>query len=325
MVPPLPGKAEQKAPHEPYQSAHAPSSEPVVSDHEDHRRLPTNRRKSTVSLIKQRLGHGFHTCGRSEMSVEQNTRYKEQSKGRIEQAVTPKHILVVDDDPEIREMLTNYLESENFRVSAVTDSRSMSRVLNERPVDLMILDMRLADEDGFEIMRQLGSPPEAPIIIITGHRRDEVDRVVGLELGADDYITKPFSLRELLARVRAVLRRSGSTRQNSRGKKHKRYRFAGWELDMRMRRLKSPAGETTPLTAGEFNLLAAFLQSPQQILSREQLLAASRIHDEEMFDRSIDVQILRLRRKLEVNPSEPKLVVTERGAGYLFAASVEVL
>ncbi|MER8701356.1 winged helix-turn-helix domain-containing protein [Mesorhizobium sp. M1273] len=222
-------------------------------------------------------------------------------------------------------MLTNYLESQNFRVSTVADSQAMSRVLNEKPVDLMILDMRLADEDGFDIMRQLGSPPEAPIIIITGHRCDEVDRVVGLELGADDYITKPFGLRELLARIRAVLRRSRSTQPQPRGKKPIRYRFAGWELDMRMRRLRSAAGEATPLTAGEFNLLAAFLKSPQQILSREQLLAASRVHDEEVFDRSIDVQILRLRRKLEVNPSEPKLIVTERGAGYIFATAVEVL
>ncbi|MER8406568.1 winged helix-turn-helix domain-containing protein [Mesorhizobium sp. M1307] len=222
-------------------------------------------------------------------------------------------------------MLTNYLESQNFRVSAVADSRAMSRVLNEKPVDLTILDMRLADEDGFDIMRQLGSPPEAPIIIITGHRCDEVDRVVGLELGADDYITKPFGLRELLARIRAVLRRSRSTQPQPRSKKPIRYRFAGWELDMRMRRLRSAAGETTPLTAGEFNLLTAFLKSPQQILSREQLLAASRVHDEEVFDRSIDVQILRLRRKLEVNPSEPKLIVTERGAGYIFATAVEVL
>ncbi|WP_352683517.1 response regulator [Mesorhizobium sp. M0184] len=259
------------------------------------------------------------------MSAEQNIRHEQQSKGSIEQAAAPKHTLVVDDDPEIRDMLTNYLESQNFRVSAVADSRAMSRVLNEKPVDLMILDMRLADEDGFDIMRQLGSPPEAPIIIITGHRCDEVDRVVGLELGADDYITKPFSLRELLARVRAVLRRSGSAQPQPRGKKPVRYRFAGWELDMRMRRLRSAAGEATPLTAGEFNLLAAFLKSPQQILSREQLLAASRVHDEEVFDRSIDVQILRLRRKLEVNPSEPKLIVTERGAGYIFATAVEVL
>ncbi|WP_352746976.1 response regulator [Mesorhizobium sp. M0185] len=259
------------------------------------------------------------------MSAEQNIRHEQQSKGSIEQAAAPKHILVVDDDPEIRDMLTNYLESQNFRVSAVADSRAMSRVLNEKPVDLTILDMRLADEDGFDIMRQLGSPPEAPIIIITGHRCDEVDRVVGLELGADDYITKPFGLRELLARIRAVLRRSRSTQPQPRSKKPIRYRFAGWELDMRMRRLRSAAGETTPLTAGEFNLLTAFLKSPQQILSREQLLAASRVHDEEVFDRSIDVQILRLRRKLEVNPSEPKLIVTERGAGYIFATAVEVL
>ncbi|RRI01392.1 response regulator [Mesorhizobium tamadayense] len=257
------------------------------------------------------------------MSTEQNARHEEQAQDGIESLTAGKHILVVDDDPDMRAMLANYLEGENFRVSAVADSRAMSRVFNARAVDLMILDMKLADEDGFDIMRQLGCPPEAPIIIITGHRRDETDRIVGLELGADDYITKPFSLRELLARVRAVLRRSGSAQRRPQGRKHPRYRFAGWELDMRTRRLKSPAGEATPLTAGEFNLLAAFLRSPQQILSREQLLAASRMHDEEVFDRSIDVQILRLRRKLEANPSEPKLIVTERGAGYVFAAGVE--
>ncbi|WP_027168092.1 response regulator [Mesorhizobium sp. WSM3224] len=259
------------------------------------------------------------------MSTEQNARHEEQAKGRIEAGTAGRHILVVDDDPDMRAMLANYLEGENFRVSAVADGRAMSRVLNERAVDLMILDMKLADEDGFDIMRRLGSPPEAPIVIITGHRRDEVDRVVGLELGADDYITKPFSLRELLARVRAVLRRSGAAQRRPQGRKHLRYRFAGWELDMRSRHLKSPVGEATPLTAGEFNLLTAFLRSPQQILSREQLLAASRMHDEEVFDRSIDVQILRLRRKLEVNPSEPKLIVTERGTGYVFAAAVEAV
>ena len=259
------------------------------------------------------------------MQAEQDTRHEEQLKGRSESGTAAKHILVVDDDPDIRDMLSNYLEGENFKVTAVPDSQGMSRVLGERTVDLIILDMRLADEDGLDIMRQLGSPPEAPIIIITGHRRDEADRVVGLELGADDYITKPFSLRELLARVRAVLRRSETAQRHSRNKKRIRYRFAGWELEMRRRRLTSPAGEATPLTAGEFNLLTAFLQSPQQILSREQLLGASRIHDEEVFDRSIDVQILRLRRKLEANPSEPKLIITERGAGYVFAAPVEVL
>lgn len=146
---------------------------------------------------------------------------------------------------------------------------------------------------------------------------------MGLELGADDYIAKPFSLRELLARIRAVLRRTEAARRNPQEKAgHVRYRFVGWELSLRSRRLTSPKGKTVPLTAGEFNLLTAFLRSPQQLLTREQLLAASRVHREEVFGRSIDVQILRLRRKLESNPSEPRLIVTERGAGYVFAAPV---
>ncbi len=258
------------------------------------------------------------------MLAEQNPLHPERWRNSGEFGTTPRHILVVDDDPVMREMLTEYLESQGFKVMAAADSREMSRILEDRPVDLIILDMKLADEDGLDVMRGLGSPPDAPVIVITGHRREEADRVVGLELGADDYMLKPFSLRELLARVRAVLRRSELTERRSRSpEKRVRYRFAGWELDMRMRRLRSPSGEMTALTAGEFNLLAAFLGSPQQVLSREQLLAASRVHGEEVFDRSIDVQILRLRRKLENNPSEPKLILTERGAGYLFAALVE--
>jgi two-component system OmpR family response regulator len=236
-----------------------------------------------------------------------------------------KHVLIVDDDPVMRNMLAEYLEGENFQVSAVADGDSMATALRNEAVDLIILDMKLGRENGLDLMRRLGSPPEAPVIVVTGHRRDEADRVIGLELGADDYLTKPFSPRELLARIRAVLRRSAAARQRSRRKaRHARYRFAGWELDTRVRRLISPDGVAVPLTAGEFNLLAAFLQAPQQILTREQLLAASRVHDEEVFDRSIDVQILRLRRKLEKEPSEPKLIVTERGAGYLFAAPVSV-
>lgn len=232
-------------------------------------------------------------------------------------------MLIVDDDTAMREMLTEYLEGENFRVSAVADGKGMEAILREAAIDLIILDMKLGSEDGLDLMRQLSSPPRAPVIIVTGHRREETDRIVGLELGADDYITKPFSLRELLARIRAVLRRTEAVRQNPQGKeRHVRYRFAGWELSMRSRRLTSPEGKTVPLTAGEFNLLTAFLRSPQQVLTREQLLAASRVHGEEVFDRSIDVQILRLRRKLETDPSEPKLIVTERGAGYVFTATV---
>jgi two-component system, OmpR family, response regulator len=240
-------------------------------------------------------------------------------------AGTGKHVLIVDDDPAMRSMLTEYLEGENFKVTAVADGDTMALALRDAAVDLIILDMKLDKEDGLDLIRQFSSPPEAPIIVVTGHRREEADRIVGLELGADDYLTKPFSLRELLARIRAVLRRSAAARQRSPEKEsHLHYRFAGWELDMRTRRLVSSDGYAVPLTAGEFNLLTAFLQSPQQILTREQLLAASRLHDEEVFDRSIDVQILRLRRKLENDPSEPKLIVTERGAGYMFAAPVMV-
>ena len=235
------------------------------------------------------------------------------------------HVLIVDDDPGMRGMLAEYLEGEGLRVSAVADGKTMARVLLENPVDLMVLDMKLGAEDGLDLMRGLGSPPKAPIIVVTGHRRAETDRVVGLELGADDYLTKPFSPRELLARIRAVLRRSAAAQQRMREQASRaRYRFADWHLDMRTRQLLSPAGKQVPLTVGELNLLTAFLRSPQQLLTREQLLNASRLHDEEVYDRSIDVQILRLRRKLERNPSEPTLIVTERGVGYRFVAAVTV-
>jgi two-component system, OmpR family, response regulator len=234
------------------------------------------------------------------------------------------HVLVVDDDTAMRDVIGSYLEGENFQVSAVADGKSMTRVLSDKPVDLIILDLRLAREDGLSLMRGRGA--DIPVIVVTGHRKDEADRVIGLELGADDYLIKPFGLRELLARIRAVLRRAEAGERRSREKeKRARYCFAGWELETRTRRLKSPAGEVVPLTAGEFNLLTVFLRSPHQVLSREQLLNASRVHDEEFFDRSIDVQILRLRRKLETNASEPSMIKTERGIGYVFAASVEVL
>jgi two-component system, OmpR family, response regulator len=236
------------------------------------------------------------------------------------------HVLVVDDDPSMRDVIANYLESHNFHVSAVSDGRGMARILADKAVDLIVLDLKLSNEDGLDLMRGLDGRSDVPVILVTGHRREETDRVVGLELGADDYIIKPFGLRELLARVRAVLRRSAAAERRSRkNEKRIRYRFAGWELNVRTRTLTSPTGDAVALTAGEFSLLAAFLRSPQQVLSREQLLAASRVHDEEVFDRSVDIQILRLRRKLETNPSEPQLIRTERGAGYIFAAAVEIL
>jgi two-component system, OmpR family, response regulator len=236
-----------------------------------------------------------------------------------------KHVLAVDDDPAMRAMIADYLADQNVRVSTAADRREMARVLGAGAVDLVILDLKLGDEDGLEIMRTLRADSDLPIIVLTGHRRDAVDRVVGLELGADDYLTKPFSPRELLARIRAVLRRSGSPAPRpAEDGKRMRYRFAGWELNLRIRRLAAPSGEVVPLTKGELALLTAFLQAPQRVLSREHLLAASRVHDNEVFDRSIDVQILRLRRKLEADPSAPALIKTERGAGYIFSAPVEV-
>jgi DNA-binding response OmpR family regulator len=236
-----------------------------------------------------------------------------------------RHLLVVDDDPVMRGAISDYLGEQNFRVSAVKDGREMSRVLADLSADLIVLDLNLADEDGLDLLRQVSAREQIPVIIMTGKRREEADRIVGLELGADDYVVKPFGLRELLARIRAVLRRAEAAKRTAPADKRKRYRFAGWELSLKTRRLTSAAGNEVPLTAGEFNLLIAFLNAPQHVLSREQLLAASRVHDEEVFDRSIDVQILRLRRKLEPNPSEPALIRTERGAGYVFAASVDIL
>jgi two-component system, OmpR family, response regulator len=236
-----------------------------------------------------------------------------------------KHVLAVDDDPAVRAMITEYLVDQNLRVSAVANGGEMSRVLRAGGVDVVILDLKLGDEDGLDLVRALRANSNLPIIVLTGHLREEVDRVVGLELGADDYLTKPFNPRELLARIRAILRRSGPPAwRPAMNSKRIRYRFAGWDLDLRTRRLTSPSGEIVPLTKGELDLLTAFLQAPQRVLSREHLLAASRVDDTEVFDRAIDVQILRLRRKLEVDPSAPVLIQTERGAGYVLAAPVEV-
>ena len=237
-----------------------------------------------------------------------------------------KHILAVDDDPMMRQLIADYLSSHGFRVSTVARGQEMARVIDEEVIDLIVLDLKLEEEDGLQLVRELRTQSNVPIIIVTGHRRDEVDRIVGLELGADDYLTKPFSPRELLARVRAVLRRVEAARAAPPADgKAIRYRFAGWELNLRLRRLISPTGASVTLTLGEFSLLTAFLRSPQQVLSRDQLLAATRVHDDEVYDRSVDVQILRLRRKLEANPSTPELIKTERGAGYVFTAPVQVL
>ena len=233
-----------------------------------------------------------------------------------------KSILVVDDDPAMRGSISEYLGQHDFRVDVAGSGCEMSRILEETPVDLIILDIRLGGEDGLALIRDLRSRSDVAIIAVTGARRDEVDRILGLELGADDYVLKPFSLRELMARVRAVLRRA-DIREALRGPDQARtqFRFGDWVLNLRTHRLTGTDGGTVALTHGEFSLFAAFVRSPQCVLSREQLLAATRMH-EDVFDRSVDAQILRLRRKLEADPSRPALILTERGAGYVFAAAV---
>jgi two-component system, OmpR family, response regulator len=234
-----------------------------------------------------------------------------------------KTILVVDDDPAMRSLVGEYLASHDLRVRPAASGQEMSRFLAEGGVDLVILDMKLGGEDGLALMRDLRQRSEVPVIVLSGARREEVDRILGLEMGADDYMLKPFNPRELLARIRAVLRRAEQRAAvPGPGDKRCRYRFAGWELDLRTRRLATPAGETVVLTHGEFSLLVAFLRAPRVVLSREQLLAATRVH-EDVFDRSVDAQILRLRRKLEPDPSQPSLIRTERGAGYVFTAAVQ--
>ena len=235
------------------------------------------------------------------------------------------HILVVDDDPQIRELLQEYLAENELRVSGALNSAQMSQVLADEVIDLVILDLRLAGEDGMTIARTLRDQSAIPIIMLTGVR-DEADRVMGLELGADDYLTKPFSPRELLARIRTVLRRTKSTAVSQAQRREIRaYRFANFELNLRTRRLKQGDTHNIDLTNGEFNLLAALLAAPERILSRDQLLEASRVYDNEVYDRSIDVQVLRLRRKIEADPSQPRFIVTERGVGYIFKSPVELL
>lgn len=235
------------------------------------------------------------------------------------------HVLAVDDDPSVRQVIAAYLGDNDMRVSTLPSGRGVAEAIERDNVDLLILDLKLPEEDGMQVLRRLRERWDLPVIMLTG-RKEEADRVMGLELGADDYLTKPFSPRELLARIRALLRRSRSRETVAQGlAKVRAYRFAGWELNVRLRRLTSPHGEAIATTNSEFNLLVAFLSAPQRVLSREQLLDLSRLHNDEVYDRSIDVQVGRLRRKLEPDGTSVQVIRTERGAGYMFTAAVEII
>ncbi len=234
------------------------------------------------------------------------------------------HILALDDDADIRKVLIEYLSGQDYRVSAVARGQEMLAILKCEPVDLLLLDLRLPGENGMELARRVRELSQVPILILSG-QSDEADRVMGLELAADDYVVKPFSPRELLARIRALLRRTQASAAAGIQEELRAYRFAGWELNVRSRRLTAADGSVIPLTNSEFSLLCAFLGSPQRVLTREQLLERSRLHSLEVYDRSIDVAILRLRRKIEADPSNPSLLTTNRGVGYIFNCAVSIL
>src|SRR6266850_350869 len=240
-----------------------------------------------------------------------------------EHAALP-HILAVDDDPTIRELIADYLGENEFRVTAVADGRSMQAVLEGEVVDLILLDLKLQAEDGMLLAQRLRDDSAIPLIMLTG-RKEEADRVMGLELGADDYLTKPFSPRELLARIRAVLRRRRPEIQQGRPEGVRAYRFDGWELNLNTRRLKAPDGRTVRLSNMEFSLLVVLLGAANRILPRDQLLDMSRLHGDDVYNRSVNTQILRLRRKLECDPAKPRYICTERGAGYVFNARVDII
>jgi two-component system, OmpR family, response regulator len=236
------------------------------------------------------------------------------------------HVVALDDDAEVRDMLSGYLAGHNLRVTAVASGRELDETMEREAVDLLLLDLNLDGEDGMQIARRLRETTAMPILMLSG-RGDEVDRVLGLELGADDYLTKPFSPRELLARVRALLRRVAVQSTVADAIARVRiYRFGTWELNIGLRKLRSlSTGQLVDLTRSEFSLLAALLSAPRRVLSRDDLLDLSRLHNAEVYDRSIDVQILRLRRKIEPDPAHPTYIRTERGVGYLLDADVKVL
>jgi DNA-binding response OmpR family regulator len=233
------------------------------------------------------------------------------------------YVLVVDDDPAVQHMISDYFEQHGTPIVATSDRAGVTRHLAGEHPSAIILNLRLAQDDGLDLLREIRSCSDVPVIVVTAHSRDEVDCVVSLELGADDCITKPFSVRELLARVRAVLRRREIGRAlRVHDPERGGYRFGGWRLDRRNRRLVDSQEKPIPLSKGEYALLLAFLDAPGRPLSREHLLQATRIH-EDIFDRSIDVQVLRLRRKLETDPKAPRVIRTERCVGYVFVVPVE--
>lgn len=240
----------------------------------------------------------------------------------IPQPSSLPHILIVDDDAEIRDLLGRFLARHGFRVDTAADGRAMARLMETARFDLVVLDLMLPGEDGLSLCRGLRARSTLPIIMLTAIG-EETDRIVGLEMGADDYLAKPFNPRELLARIRAVLRRARPGGDEPVAETGTLLVFDGWVLDPVRRDLRAPDGTLVVLTAGEFDLLLAFVERPGRVLNRDQLLDLTRGRISSPFDRSIDVQLSRLRRKIEPDPKDPTVIKTVRGGGYLFTSRVE--
>lgn len=231
------------------------------------------------------------------------------------------HILVVDDDLDIRDLLSEYLGKQGFRVTTAAEGRSMRVVLGRGVPDLIVLDLMLPGEDGLTLCREVRAKSDVPIIMLTA-KSEEIDRVVGLEMGADDYLAKPFSPRELLARIKSILRRTRALPLNLRPDEARVITFAGWKLEIPTRTLISPDGVAVPLSGTDFRLLRIFLDHPNRVLNRDQLIEMTQSRDAGPFDRSIDLQVSRLRKRLNDNPKEPAIIKTSRGEGYVLAAEV---
>ena len=232
------------------------------------------------------------------------------------------HILVVDDDREIRDLLARFLRKHGFRVETAADGKAMFRTLSAGRFDLVVLDLMLPGEDGLSLCRKVRAESDLPIVMLTAIGED-TDRIVGLEMGADDYLAKPFNPRELLARIRAVLRRAPDMRGRPEADPSRTFEFQGWALDAGRRSLHAPDGALVDLTGGEFDLLLALVEHPNRVLNRDQLLDLTRGREAGPFDRSVDVQVSRLRRKIEEDPKQPALIKTVRGGGYVFAGKVQ--
>lgn len=238
----------------------------------------------------------------------------------------PAHVLVVDDEPAIGDLIANYLTRHGMRVSVAADGSQMQRIMADDKVDLVLLDLGLPGEDGLSLTRRIRAHSNVGVIIVTGSG-ESVDRIVSLELGADDFVSKHFDLRELLARIRSVLRRTGAAAAapgaQATPARTGGVTFAGWRLDTQSRRLFASDGSEVVLTTGEYDLLKVFTDNPNKVLSRDRLLQKTRNRDAAPFDRAIDMQIARLRRKIELDAENPVLIKSVRGAGYIFTAPVE--